>query len=116
MIAPVPVKKDTVYKEVAPEVDPVAPIKEEKVVDTESDSIRAYYVIVGSFKSKQRAENLRKRLVFMGFKESAILRNENGMYRVTTAPFNTHPDCWNEVFLIRKKYPQFADAWGLAVR
>lgn len=116
MIAPVPVKKDTVYKEVAPEVDPVAPIKEEKVVDTESDSIRAYYVIVGSFKSKQRAENLRKRLVFMGFKESAILRNENGMYRVTTAPFNTHTDCWNEVFLIRKKYPQFADAWGLAVR
>ena len=113
MIAPVPVKKDTVYKEVAPEVDPVAPIKEEKVVDTESDSIRAYYVIVGSFKSKQRAENLRKRLVFMGFKESAILRNENGMYRVTTAPFNTHTDCWNEVFLIRKKYPQFADAWGL---
>ena len=116
MIAPVPVKKDTVYKEVAPEVDPVAPIKEEKVVDTESDSIRAYYVIVGSFKSKQRVENLRKRLVFMGFKESAILRNENGMYRVTTAPFNTHTDCWNEVFLIRKKYPQFADAWGLAVR
>ena len=116
MIAPVPVKKDTVYKEVAPEVDPVAPIKEEKVVDTESDSIRAYYVIVGSFKSKQRAENLRKRLVFMGFKESAILRNENGMYRVTTAPFNTHTDCWNEVFLIRKKYPQFTDAWGLAVR
>jgi len=55
-------------------------------------------------------------LVFMGFKESAILRNENGMYRVTTAPFNTHTDCWNEVFLIRKKYPQFADAWGLAVR
>mgnify|MGYP000724877152 CR=1 FL=1 len=53
MIAPVPVKKDTVYKEVAPEVDPVAPIKEEKVVDTESDLIRAYYVIVGSFKSKQ---------------------------------------------------------------
>lgn len=116
VIAPVPVKKDTVCKEVAPEVDPVAPIKEEKIVDTESDSVRAYYVIVGSFKSKQRAENLRKRLVFMGFKESAILRNENGMYRVTTAPFNTHTDCWNEVFLIRKKYPQFADAWGLAVR
>lgn len=116
MIAPVPVKKDTVYKEAAPEVDPVAPIKEEKVVDTESDSIKAYYVIVGSFKSKQRAENLRKRLVFMGFKESAILRNENGMYRVATAPFNTHTDCWNEVFLIRKKFLQFADAWGLAVR
>ena len=116
MIAPVPVKKDTVCKEVAPEVDPMAPIKEEKVVDIEGDSIRAYYVIVGSFKSKQRAENLRKRLEFMGFKESAILRNENGMYRVTTAPFNTHTDCWNEVFLIRKKYPQFADAWGLAVR
>lgn len=116
VIAPVPVKKDTVYKEVAPEVDPVAPIKEEKVIDTESDSIKAYYVIVGSFKSKQRAENLRNRLVFMGFKESAILRNENGMYRVSTASFNTYTDCWNEVFLIRKKYPQFADAWVLAVR
>ena len=52
----------------------------------------------------------------MGFKESAILRNETGMYRETTNPLNTHPDGRKEVFLIRKKYPQFADAWGLAVR
>lgn len=122
VIAPVPVKKDTVHKEVAPEVDTMAlevdtvvPIKEEKVIDTESDSIKAYYVIVGSFKSKQSAENLRKRLVVMGFKESVILENEKGMYRVATASFSTHDDCWNEVFLIRKKYPQFADAWGLSV-
>lgn len=66
MIAPVPVKKDTVYKEVAPEVDPVAPIKEEKVVDTESDSIRAYYVIVGSFNSKSKSGKFEKTLGIYG--------------------------------------------------
>lgn len=118
VIAPVPVKKDTVQKDSAlyADVDPVAPMKEEVVQDIKNDSVRAYYVITGSFRNKQKAENLQKRLVFMGFKNSSVLKNEQGMYRVSAAYFDTHSACWEEVFRIRKKYSQFSDAWGLSVK
>jgi len=120
MIAPVPVKKDSVQPDTAVvtadiTADPVTPMKQEKVTDTAGDTLRKFYVIVGSFKSKEKAENLRKRLNFMGFKDNAILLNEKGMYRVSAAYFNTHAACWEEVFRVRKEYPQFSDAWGLAV-
>lgn len=118
-VVPVPVKKDTVQRDTAPvpqvEADPVAPMKEEKVSDTEGAKVKACYVIVGSFKSKQRAETLRKRLVFIGFKDSNILVNDKGMYRVSAASFDSHAACWEEVYRIRKEYPQYADAWGLTV-
>lgn len=104
-----PVVKDTVVS-----VDPVAPVQQEKVTDTAGDTLRHFYVIVGSFKSKQKAEDLRRKLRFMGFKNSAILENEKGMYRVSAACFDTHAACWEEVFRIRKEYPQFRDAWGLS--
>lgn len=117
IVAPVPVKKDTVQRDTTPmpEVDPVTPMMEEKVSDTESVQVKACYVIVGSFRSKNRAEALRKRLAFVGFESSTILVNESGMYRVAAAAFENRTDCWNEVFRIRKQYPQYADAWGLTV-
>ena len=115
VIAPVPVKKDTVIRDTTPKIDPVVPMKQEKVEDIEGAEIKECYVIVGSFKSKQRAENLRKALITMGFKQSSILINENGMYRVSAASFNNRTSCWDEVFRIRQKYPQFSDAWGLTV-
>lgn len=114
VIAPVPVKKDSVQKDTTL-ADPVAPMKQEKVSDTSGDTLRTCYVIVGSFKSKQKAETLQQRLIFMGFKDSAILLNEKGMYRVSAGYFSSHTACWEEVFRIRKEYPQFSDAWGLTV-
>ena len=107
--------KDTLKRDTLPADTTFAPLKEEKVTSDEPQ-IKACYVIVGSFKSKEKAEALRKRLVFMGFRNSTILRNEQGMYRVSAASFDTHEGCWNEVRRIRKQYPQYADAWGLTVR
>lgn len=115
MITPVPVKKDTIVRSDSVQIDPVVPMKQEKVIDTAGDTLRKCYVIVGSFKSKQRAVTLKQKLVFMGFKDSTILRNEQGMYRVSASYFTTHASCWEEVFRIRKDYPQFRDAWGLTV-
>lgn len=115
VIAPVPVKKDTVQVDTTPKVDPVAPIKQEKIVEPEESHAKAYYVVMGSFKNKQKAEAFKKKLVMMGFKESSVLRNEEGMYRVCALSTETHAACWDEVFRIRKKYPQYADAWGLTV-
>ena len=107
--------KDTVVKDTATPVvkaEPVviSPVKEEMMVEEESP----WYVIVGSFKNKQKAEILRRKLHFMGFKNSAVLEEGEGMFRVSAACYNTHAACWEEVFRIRKEYPQFIDAWGLS--
>lgn len=96
-------------------VNPAVPMVEEKVEDTDNQVVKACYVIVGSFKSKFRAEALRKYLVSIGFRSTSILINENGMFRVATSSFDNREDCWNEVFRIRKEYPQYSDAWGLTV-
>ena len=114
VIAPVPVKRDTFQKDTTM-IDPVIPMKQEEVTDIAGDTIRSYYVIVGSFKSKQKAEALKSKLIFMGFKDSAILINDKGMYRVSAGYFDSHASCWDEVYRIRKKYSQFSDAWGLTV-
>lgn len=118
VIAPVPPKNDTVRKDtVKPKQDTIVPpLKQEKVTVEAGGDIKACYVIVGSFKNKQKAEALRKRLVFMGFKNASILMNEQGMHRVSASSFDSHAACWEEVFRIRKKYPQFSDAWGLTVK
>lgn len=115
-VTPITVKKNTVQPETFSEPEPQPAGMEEKVIDTESNTLQAYYVIVGSFKSKQRAINLRNRLVSMNFKDSTILQNENGMFRVSIAAFATYADCWKEVYRIREKYPRYADVWGLTVK
>lgn len=117
IIAPIPPKKDTVQKDTMKHIQDtiVPPLREEKATVTEG-AIKACYVIVGSFKSKQKAEVLRKKLIFMGFKNSALLQNESGMYRVSAASYDSHAACWDEVFRVRKEYPQFSDAWGLTIR
>lgn len=114
VIEPVTVKKDSVQQDTMPKVDPVVPMKEEHVTDTEGET-KEFYVVVGSFKNKQKAENLKKKLAFMGFEHASILLNDQGMFRVSTASFDNHGSCWEEVFQVRKKYPQFSDAWGLSV-
>ncbi len=131
LVAPIVVQKDSVPRDTLPEVvkdtikdvvkdtvlvNPVAPVQTEKVVDVADDTLRNFYVIVGSFKNKQKAEILRRKLHFMGFKNSAVLEEGEGMFRVSAACYNTHAACWEEVFRIRKEYPQFIDAWGLSAK
>lgn len=111
---PEPVKKDTVLQDTVVPVDPVAPVQQEKVTDIVGETLSHFYVIVGSFKSEQKAQALKVKLQDMGFDNSTILLNEQGMFRVSAACFDSHAACWEEVFRIRKKYPQFRDAWGLS--
>lgn len=116
VIAPIPVKKDTAQLADTLEMQIEEPLREEKIVTSDQDSIKSYYVIAGSFKNQKSAEALKKRLIFMGFKESSVIRNEAGLYRVSAGAFDTHAKCWEEVFRIRKKYPQYADVWGLSAK
>lgn len=123
VIAPVPVKKDTVQKDTTPSVlpkpepkvepEPVAPIIQEEVKPVENLPLQKFYVIIGSFEKRTGALSLQRQLKQMGFADSTLLLNEEGMYRVSASCHPTHDECWDEVFRIRKKYPQFKSCWGL---
>lgn len=121
VIAPVPVKKDTVQKDTTPRVipkpqpqpEPVAPIIQEEVKPIEQLPLQKFYVIIGSFEKRSGAIALQRQLKKMGFPDATLLINENAMYRVSASNHPTHDQCWDEVFRIRQKYPQFKDCWGL---
>lgn len=113
------VKKDTVQLDTTPKVEPrpemlVAPEREETMLGV-GETGKPYHVILGSFKSKLRAERLQGRLVKQGFKEAKIMQNEQGMYRVSAVAFSQREEAWAKVFEIREKYAQFFDAWALKV-
>ena len=138
-ILPPPVQKDTVAKDTMPQViqpeitvpkdtvvievvdtiktiEPVIPVEPDPVEEiVEEDTSHDWYVIMGSFNTRQKAETLRRKLRFMGFKNSAVLDNVKGMFRVSAGRFDTHDECWDEVFRIRKEYPQYIDCWGLGI-
>lgn len=113
------VKKDSVQLDTMPKVEPqpellVAPEKEETMLGV-GEVVKPYHVILGSFKSKQRAGNLQERLVKMGFKDAKLMQNDQGMYRVSGVAFGSREEAWAKVFEIREKYSQFFDAWALKV-
>jgi len=102
--------RDTMAAEEKPE-----PLKSEKIVKTQGCEIRHYCVIVGSFIYAQNAIHLRKQLIRQGFLGSSILKNDEGMYRVSAVCDNSHEEAWREVCRIRSQYPQYHEAWLLEV-
>lgn len=86
--------------------------REEKVTMTHGDVLKRYNVIVGSFANETNAINLRNKLNGMGY-TSIIMRNENGMNRVSIAGFDEESPARAELLRIREQYPEYADAWLL---
>lgn len=100
--------QDTLFVEEKPE-----PARTEAVVKTHGADLMQYCVIVGSFIYEQNAVNLQSSLMQQGFLGSSIMRNSEGMYRVSTGCSDSHANAWKEVCRIRSEYPQFHDAWLL---
>lgn len=97
-----------IEEEVVPETARV-----EKVDRTEGNELKHYCVIVGSFIYEQNALNLRRTLIRQGFLGSSVMRNAEGMYRVSAECAQEHAAAWQEVLRIRSQYPAFRDAWLL---
>lgn len=86
--------------------------REEKVTMTHGDVLKRYNVIVGSFSNETNAINLRNKLSGMGY-TSIIMRNENGMNRVSIAGFDEEAPARAELLRVREEYPEYSDAWLL---
>ena len=128
----VPVKKQEVVPDTVPEpetikaieeffepttreTDMLLPNEQEETVIGAGEVLRPYHVILGSFQNRQGATRLRERLVRMGFSDSVIMQNEQGMHRVSAIAYHTREEAWEKVFEIRDKYSQFYDAWALKI-
>lgn len=88
----------------------------ESVKLTRGDAMMRYCVIVGSFTYENNADKLRENLIGMGFAGSCIMRNQQGMYRVSAFCSDDLSEARSRQANIRNQYPQFSDAWLLQVK
>ena len=88
-----------------------------KIVNASDNGLlKDYNVIVGSFGSKENAENMKNKMVGRGYK-AFLVQNESGMYRVVAGGYDSRSDATSVRDDIRSTYPTeqgtCADAWLL---
>jgi len=88
-------------------------VKKEKVemLDAENEQFK-YYVIIGSFRILDNAKNYKNELIKEGF-TPVLMKNENGLYRVSVAAYNVESDARNKIAEIRSRYEKYSDVWLL---
>lgn len=91
-------------------------IKEENIISAEKlEPVlpeEKYFVIMGSFKVFSNAQKFQEQLRTEGF-ESQILRNENGLYRLSVYAYKEINEARGKIYFIRKNYPKYNDVWLL---
>ncbi len=104
---------------VAPELKPASKDRTEQVTVVNKDDsglLKSFNVIVGSFGSKTNAENQKTIMKNRGYKPF-LIQNNQGMYRVVVAGFNTREEATAVRDHIRTTYRTekgtCADAWLL---
>ena len=95
---------------------PAGPIKEveEKLVKNENrePSPHKYFVIIGSFRDPVNAKEHQTLVRKDGF-TSEVLKNDEGLYRVSVKATDDITEARNEVRKIWAKYPKYSDTWML---
>lgn len=109
-----PIEED--YEPVSkPKTEPTQSIREEKVtpISGEDDNIKAYAIVIGSFKNRTNAYSLKERMQNEGFKP-ILAENPQGMLRVILVSYDNSRDAEISRNDIRDRYyPSFQDAWVL---
>ena len=95
---------------------PAIVVREEKVrrvdVKETAENMYQYYVIIGSFRYLDNAQNYKVTLTQKGF-VPIILENENGLFRVSVAAYNEEGPARQNINSIRVNYPEYSDVWLL---
>lgn len=95
---------------------PVAVRKERvSVLDGEnSNHLKRYSVVIGSFQNPTNARSLREKMTAKGY-DAVLAKNEAGMLRVIVASFATREEAAASREAIKARFaPDFKDAWILA--
>jgi len=93
-----------------------APIKavEEKLVpiDEVPPTAHSYFVIIGSFRVPENARTFQEQIKKDGF-ASEILKNEEGLYRVSVLATDNITSARQNIIRIRSNFPEYYDTWLL---
>ncbi len=110
---------EVVAEEEAPPVTEPEPIREveEKLVPVDDKPVdpHRYFVIIGSFRYPDNARQHQTDIREDGF-SSEILRNEEGLYRVSVMATNDVSAARAEIMRIRNRFPKYNDTWLLISR
>lgn len=93
------------------------PVREERFTFTQeadriSQGTNMYFVIMGSFQSKDNANRFSETLRGLGFTPS-ILLSETGFHRVSVNSYASEDSARARVLQIRSEFPAYADTWLL---
>ncbi len=107
----IPVKAATSSE--IPKEKPITEI-EEKLVEIDAVPVQNfhYFVIIGSFRDKDNAMKYQAQTGEEGF-SSLLLKNQEGLYRVSVKSTDEIDVARGEIQRIRKNYPDHADTWLL---
>ncbi len=93
---------------------PIREVEEKLVTENEqAPDPHRYFVIIGSFRDPVNAREHQEQINKDGFKSSAILRNEAGLYRVSVMATDDVTEARNEVKRIWAQFPAYSDTWLL---
>lgn len=109
--------KSKIMTPVTPRSQAEIPVREERFTFTQeadriSQGTNTYFVIMGSFQSKDNADRFSQTLTVIGFTPS-ILLSETGFHRVSVNSFTSEDNARSRVLQIREEYPPYADTWLL---
>jgi cell division protein FtsN len=92
---------------------PIIEVKE-KLVSVGNTPVdpNQYYVIIGSFRNLQNARRHQEQIAMDRF-VSVLLRNEEGLYRVSVMSTDDITAARNEIRRIRNQFDKYDDTWLL---
>lgn len=100
----------------APAVTPIS-VRKERVSAIEGENsnlVKRYNVVVGSFQNPTNARALREKMTEKGY-NAVLVKNEMGMLRVIVSSFDTREEAAASREAIKARFaPDFKDAWILA--
>lgn len=110
------IEKET---EIAVEVDAdtgIMSLEERFTFTREDDKTRhdenTYFVIIGSFRSKDNAENYKESIRAKGF-DPVILLSETGLHRVSVGSYSQENAARAQILEIRSRFAEHEDTWLL---
>lgn len=106
------------YEEPAPSASQMQPIsvRKERVSAIEGENtnnLKRYSVVIGSFQNPTNARALKDRMVEKGY-NAVLAKNDYGMLRVIVASFNSREEAAASRDAVKARFaPDFKDAWLL---
>jgi cell division protein FtsN len=100
-------------KKTKEEVIPIKEVEEKLVPIAEiMPNPHRYFVIIGSFRNPENAKKYQGEILKEGF-SSEVLRNEEGLYRVSVLATDEINVARDDIRRIRNIFPKYSDTWLL---